>query len=49
MTVWVLFVWFTVAGKPEPHPYVAYTTEKECKEQSTPYKKATCVKVVVPK
>ena len=54
MTVWVLFVWLNTGplsgpSAMEPHPMLSFKTQKECLEQATPYKKASCVKVDVSK
>lgn len=44
MTVWVLFVWIGVTVTPW-----AYHSQADCEEARETYKRAVCVRVVVPK
>lgn len=46
MTVWVLFVWFAANLPPLSD---AHLTLAECEKAKETYKRAHCVKVVVPK
>lgn len=48
MTVWVLFIWLS-AKEPRPEAFLSFDTQAECQAHATPYKKAACVQVTVPK